>query len=492
MIISIAGLTVPDSQSINPGHGGDLSQVVDREAEFSIEATLGARMDLLSMTLQDGLPAFLNLPDRAEIVVYDAPQGGAVTDPPWAISYYNTWKNGSGFEVTSTTPANWTPRLYGGYLAKPTYSIRNGPMRQVVVTAQDYTYRLRSTVCNIAFAAGQSDQTHVKSIFSKYRPDFDTSLVYQVTAGFPAISYPAHTLEQAMQRIVKVSRATYRVDYYKRLFYGLAGQLVSPINWSDTPDFSTTFPTEGLEYEPDATSLVNKVWVIGSTFLSQQAQTYQVPASSIQNGAYQFPLPGDPEPAGMSVVVGPAGGGGPNVDQGTIGVAPGAGDPTQQSTFKQNVLVQHSPAVIMFKTTPVTNATIIVTGRFRFPLIQTVSDAGLISATGGLIFEAIVRDRRISDLTLAQQVGKSYLQNQGQTLKGGTFTTKYRASGGVIIQPGQQATIKNVAIFHGLGSPASDTHTVILTKLMTRLTADANQPFETEVSFADRHVSGGY
>lgn len=435
MIVSVAGLSLTL---------GDLSYYVDRQQQFSIEATLGNRMDLLNMTLMDTIPPTLAIPDRAEIIVYDAAAGSAVTDPPTGISAYNTWKNGTGHEVTSSTPSAWTQRLYAGYAGKVVYSGDGGPQRWVQVAAQDYTYRLRTTACNMAFVAGQSDKSIIQQLFVRYRGDIDTSAVTVVTAVYPAISFPVHTLEQFLQRLVRISRAFYRVDYYKRLQYGVVGLLTAPLNWSDNPDFTVTFPTEGLTYEPDGTGLVNKVWVVGGSFLSGQ-QAYQIPTSAIQNSAYQFALPGNPEPGGMSVTIG-------GVNQGQGGVAPADGDLTNPSGFRYAWIVQHTPAVIAFKTLPATGATIIVTGKFRYPLVQVVSDPTLIAATGGLIFEAVVRDKRIADMTLAQQVGQNYLKQQGKTIKGGTFLTKYYKSPitGQVVQPGQQFTIANRTIYAGV------------------------------------------
>lgn len=479
MIVSIAGITEKGPTL------GDLSGRVDRQAGGSIEATLGNRMDVLTLTLMDFMPPQLAIPDRGEIVIYDAAPGAAVTDPPNAISAWNTYLNGAGHEVTSNTPSQWTARLFAGYIAKPIYSL-DGAQRYVQVTAQDYTYRLRTTIANTSFQAGQTDQAIIQSLFTRYRPDIDTSNVQVVTSNFPAISFPAHSLEQFLQRIVKVSRASYRVDYYKRLFYGVLGFLIAPINFSDHPDFSSTFPVEGLTYEPDGTGLVDKVWVIGGSFLSGQ-QAYQIPVTLVNGSNYQFPLPGDPDTTGLTVTVG-------GTDQGTVGVAPGAGDPTSQASFKNNALVQHTPPVVMLKTTPPNGTTVIVTAKFKFPLIQTVSDPALIAAMNGLIFERVIRDKRINDLTLAQQVGTAFLKSQGQTLKGGQFLSKWRASPstGALLTPGQQATIRNDIIYAGLLPGGSTTNTIIITKMLTKLSEDINQPWEVEVNYADRSVAGGY
>jgi hypothetical protein len=586
-----------------------------------------------------------------------------VVDPPWAISAYNTWRNGAGTESTSATAANWTPRLFGGYVATPKYT-HDGPQRYIGLASQDYTVRLRTTVANMAFANGTSDQAIIKQIFARYRPDYDTTHVDQVLAAFPAITYPVHTLEQCLERIIKVTRAYYRADYFKQLWYSIVGQQTAPFNLSDFPDnggllyanggfedadpldatlplgwsrlnsvgtgtatrdntaahggtysmaltnpasanygaifnkqglavspgdvlsislwlkasvagrvfgpvrvtfanpgaivqptgiasaqpsgqagiavvdtnftptaafalytvnvtvpngyawafielygngstawpttfnvddFSVTrplptFPTEGLSYTPDGSGLANRVWVIGSTYLSAQ-QVYQVPPALVNGVNYQFPLPGNPELTGMSVTVA-------GVDQGQIGVAPGDGDIAMPSGFKYNAIIQHNPALIAFKVPPTAGQAVAVTGQFRYPLVQVVTDSGLIAAANGVIFEAIVRDKRINDLTLAKSVGQAFLKNQGSTLKGGSCEIRTRAAGGVLLQPGHQITIKNDVLFRNLlkdaaGLPTT-TAVVIVTQLRTVLDDDTVQPYKVQVSFADRNVSGGY
>lgn len=483
MILSIAGCTGTGIVS-----GQDLSTFIDRTKGFDIEAAIGKRIDTSHFVLMDTLPSSMFIPDRAEIIIYDAAAGGAVTDPTWAISAYNTQRNGAGSEVTSASPAAWTPRMFGGYVATPEYSADDGAQRYINVACQDYTTRLRTTVTNMAFAAGGTDQTMIKQLFARYRPDYNTANISLILSAFPAVTYPVHTLEQCLERIIKVTRGYYRADYYKQMWYGIVGQQTAPFNLSDVPNYTTTFPTEGISYTPDGSGLANRVWVLGSTYLSQ-VQAYQVPPALVNGANFQFPLPGNPEATGMTITVAGAG-------QGTIGIAPADGDVTTPSGFKYNTLIQHSPATVSFKTPPGSGQAVIITGQFRYPLVQVVTDATLIAATNGIIFEAIIRDKRINDASLAKQVGLAFLKNQGSTLKGGTCTIRTRQVGGILLQPGHVITIKNDVLFRNVvkdanGNPTT-TAVVIVTQLRTQLDDDSIQPYKIEVSFADRNVSGGY
>lgn len=129
-------------------------------------------------------------------------------------------------------PALWTPRLFGGFCSSPDYSVAAGMERQVVLHAQDYTIRNKTTVCNKAYgvdglhANGWTDDQIVRDLFNTYRPDFDTSNVQTAMAigtFMPTISFPTHSLEQMLTRVQKISVGWYRIDYYKRVFYGGVG-----------------------------------------------------------------------------------------------------------------------------------------------------------------------------------------------------------------------------------------------------------------------------
>ena len=471
MIVSISGVS----------GGADLSGNLERTS-FEVEATFGNRMDILKCQLFDPNMT-LAIGDRAEIVIYDAAAGGAVTDPPSAISAYNTFRNGAGHEVTSTNPANWTPRLFAGYSAAPLYAM-DGGQRTIQIQAQDYTTRLRSTVVNRAYSNGLTDQFIVQDIFKAYRPDFDTSNVQVVTSGMPAISFPVHTLEQFMQRITKVSRAVYRVDYYKRLFYGAIGSLVAPFNLSDSPNNTTTFGYENAQYSPDVTGLSNKVWVVGHSFLSN-TQTYTVPVALVNGSTYQFPLPGSATKGDIVQIQ-------VNAVNQTFGQAPGDGDITNPASFKYQALVQPNPAIVAFATPPPSGATVTVKGQFRYPLIQSYSDPSLVAAAGGLIFEAVVRDKRIRDLTLAQNVAKAYLNSQGLSMKGFQCITMTRAVGTSLIQPGQVINVTGTKLFTGLGGP---TLSFLITRLRFTLddNSDLDHPYRVELEMVDRPITaGGY
>jgi hypothetical protein len=459
--------------------GADISGSIERTG-FEVQATFGARMDIFKGVIDDPDLA-LALPERREIIVYDAPAGSGVVDPPWATSAYNTYLHGAGHEVTSLTPSAWTPRIFAGYLATPVYTMTSS-QRSIQISAQDYTYRLRSTITNRAFAAGYTDQYIIRALFAAFRPDFTTDNVQALVTAFPAISFPVHSLEQFMQRITKVSRGIYRVDYFKRLFYGAIGQVLAPFSLAENPDGITSFGYENSKYSPDAASMSDRVWVVGQTYQSA-TQVYTIPAVLVDGVQYQFALPGATT-AGDIASIKVAG-----VSK-TFGSAPIDGDIANQSTFRFQALIQSSPPEVAFATTPTAGQAIVVTGHFRYPLVQIVTDPALVANLGGVMFEAVVRDRRLTDLGLAQQIGKAYLANQGLSLKGFTATVYQRSLNNVLLAPGQTLTIDAPKLFAGLGS---NPKTFILTQVRTILdeSTDLDHPYRCEVEGVDHAMTGG-
>lgn len=479
-------------------HGADLSGSVERDSTFSVEATFGSRMDVLNMTLHDP-DRTLALPDRREIVIYDAQSiadggSGIVVDPPWAVSPYNIYRTGSRPAArVSTDPTQWTPRLFAGYLATPEYSLISTE-RKIAVSAQDYTYRLRSTVANRAFNAHFTDAAIVKAVFKAYRPDFNTDNVVSTFTDMPLISFPVHSLEQFMQRITKITRAIYRVDYFKRLWYGPIGQFPAPFNLAESGDDLTLTPANrGYEqgvYSPDAASLSDRVWIVGRDFQSK-TQTYIIPAALVDGTHFQFVLPGSATKFDIDSV---------SVNHGsgyvskTFGESPNDGDITDQSTFRYQVIFQPTPPTVAFKVTPSAGDLLKIVGKFRYPLIQIYTDPTLVADAGGLFFDAVVRDKRIRDLTLAQKVGKAYLQTQGIALKGFTCITLHRFDPddpAVVIGPAQTIQIDAPLTFAGLGE---NPKTFIITRTTTTLDADSDlqHPYRVELEMAGHAVMGGY
>lgn len=298
MIVCIAGL-------LNEWGGSDLSPYIDRQATFNVNAAIGARLDTLTFTLYDKL-CTLVVPARAEIIVYDAPGIGQVG------GVAQTWLRGSAPIVDPPvtppfgSPSLWTPRLFGGYASSCGYTL-NGAERSIVVHAQDYTIRNKTTVVNKAYAPGDvghslgwTDDQIIKDLFAAYRPDIDTA---NVTTAFttpgtvmPIISFPTHTLEQFFQRVLKVTQGWFRIDYYKRLFYGGVGSgpgSYAPFALSDTP--SPVLPANLLPSGDFETGAEN--W---SVFNAQGAAPVQTNAQAA-NGSRSLQLTGNAASATTSI-----------------------------------------------------------------------------------------------------------------------------------------------------------------------------------------------
>lgn len=567
MIVCIRGVKQGRDLSSYVLRSGSVSVGTASGRAFEVHAAIGKRMDTLYLTMFDP-DLELAIPKRAEIIVYDAdpaslppgwtgfPAGYPIVDPGQPPSVFQTTaavgtaRSVPGLALTPGATERYltsgvpTQRLFAGFVARATYG-SVGPQRQLVIEAQDYTCRLRTTVCNRAYNVdadhpnGWSDSQIVVDLISRYRPEWSVTQVvpsYATTYGvgiygtaryspsaqyMPPITFPVHTLEQMLERIVKITRAYYRVDYYGAFIYGPPGSDLSPLSISDTPIPDTPATTltatsavgvpravvgaqvvpgspervptpavvssqiacEGLVYAPDDSNFIDKVWVQGDTYRGA-VQTYTLPRGD--GSAYVFALPAELDaPATATVTVN-------GVDQGAIGVLGKDGTLDQRQSWTLQVLAERAPPTLAFKTTPPSGATIVLTGSFRYPLIQAVTDQGLQASAGGLLFEGVIRDRRMNDMSQAIRAAQGYLQFQGLTKKGGSCIVRRRggfdaAGNPKLLQPGQQIQITNRAVFTGvLEGGATTTLQAIITELRMTLDETTIEPYNVWLTFADR------
>jgi hypothetical protein len=500
----------------------NLSGYVDMDDPVRIEAATGQRQDTLELTLFDP-DQELVIPPKAEIIIYDFPPGDLppgwtafpalfpVVDPspPNLEPLGYTYDTSNVYDSTDPTttgyydlapplpaelnPLLWTPRRFAGYVATAEYVVTAGLQRQIKITATDYTTICTYRICNRAYAPdsehplGWTDQEMVRQLFNIYAPEIDTYDVSLIMpAGvMPTISFPVHTLSQMMQRVCKLTQAYFRVDYYKRLHYGPIGYQMAPfdIDCDVDTNLMATPPTvcaEGLSYSPDASNLVDRVWVVGATFHGA-AQDFPL-ANNLWDGATQVALLPSQLLNAATVAVSING-----VDQGFIGVLGTDGTLDDFNSFKYNVLVGLDPPTVAFKVPPPLNANIVVTGTFTYPLLQVVSDDSVIASLNGLILEKVVRDRRIDSQQQATAVGQGFLSQQKSAKPMGQCVIHESQLNGAMLQPGQSLNVTSKACFGGgvLGHP---THTLkaYITQISTELTQQVTQPWQVTVSFSDR------
>lgn len=522
MILTIAGV-------FNEFGGRDLSMYLDRQAQFRVDSMMGNQIDTCEFTLFDKA-AILGVPDRAEIIVYDAeadPQLSVfpdVVDSPtpnstplgyqWGIFDWDTTALYDTAPPLSdvNNPTNWTGRIFAGYIASTDYSLTSGQERVLEITCQDYTIRNKTTICNRAYGPdsehidGWSDSEIIRDLYLTYRPDIDVTFVQTIVpeGQMTPISFPFHTLEQMMQRVTKISGGYYRIDYYRRLWYGPLGTQVAPLQISDTPDedegpFSVppAFGAEAIHYGRDATASVDRIWVIGGTYLGPQTP-YTV-TQSADGHQYVWNLPArlqayrkstSSNPANMTVTVGGVEMSG---DFGTLGID---GTLDNQETFGAEVLISSkAPYVIAFRTTPGVGQSIVLTSSFLYTLVQVVSNPESIANLSGLIVEKVVRDNRITSAQEAVEVGNAHLNLYGRGKAMGSMTVYQRGVGGNLLQPGQLIRITNKALFALNTADPTDPTSIIptggatLTAVILQMTTTlipGSPKYSIDVSFSDQ------
>lgn len=541
MIVTIKGCLI-DGVPYN----GDLSGFVDRSASNQVQATIGQRIDTLTLTLFDEFNQ-IYIPKRAEVIIYDYPAAslpvgwtGFPAQPPiydqpppnsapfgyeydegwqydtqdiiparlsggWASAGYAGFPYGGQALVTvpavlgdgvgyydtmpplepAQNPSGWTARLFGGYVSEAyADSLGGGVQRVWTVQAQDYTIRTKFTTCNAAYGIdpahplGWTDQQIIRDVFTRFCADVDVTQVQELFGLMPPISFPQHTLEQFLTRVVKVTNATYRIDYYKCVQYLGIGTSPAPFGISAFPNFGqglsegelATFPAENWEAGHDEAAQVNRVWVIGATFAGA-AGTYTV-APAPDGTQWIFPLPAAMKSiTSAQVLVNGA-------DQGTVGLLGTDGTLTDPASWSYPILMGSSstgqPPTLAFQTPPPAGAEIVVNADFQYPLVAVVQDPALVAAEGGVFWDAVVRDTRIKDQATAQQVALGHLAVAGKAQGKGGCTLRYRGFNGQLLQVGQTILCYSPTFFANFPEAVDGYLSEMVTNMTTALTDDTN------------------
>ena len=117
-----------------------------------------------------------------------------------------------------------------------------------------------------------------------------------------------------------------------------------------------------------------------------------------------------------------------------------------------------------------------------------VTNSVILGEVGGVVFEKVLRDKRITDLSLAAQVGTTALTLQGSNRKGGTCVVRTRSINGQLLQPGQQFLVSN-PLFEGMGFTDTDDPNsayFIVQSITFTLDDDISQPYQVAITFGDR------
>lgn len=270
----------------------------------------------------------------------------------------------------------------------------------------------------------------------------------------------------------------------------------TPVAWSagGVPSFGA----EGLTYNPDWSGLFDRIWVIGGQMTGNQTPAQPLtPAAGTYSGQQVFSLPAQvnniQDASTIVTITAP----GPVVTtytggvyvSGVIQIGSLGKDGTLDNLANANspVLIgSTSPFTLALKTAPPTGSQVTIRAKFRYPLTSVYTDPAMLAALGGDVFEKVLRDRRIADLGLAQQVAKQNIAAEGSTKKGGQLVVDQRGVGGNLLQPGQYIRITSSALFTNLLPGGAVSGSFLITGLQTSLTEDTVTPYLVTISYSDR------
>lgn len=135
--------------------------------------------------------------------------------------------------------------------------------RRLTVLCRDYQSLVEEAVIDGTEAyEDDTDSDILDDLFSNYRSDID-AVTYVATIETMTISFTDVTLRHAMADICGRSGANWYVDENLNLHYFTSEANVAAWHLSDSPDNMTSFPFHSIRKRRSATTIVNRLLVVG-------------------------------------------------------------------------------------------------------------------------------------------------------------------------------------------------------------------------------------
>lgn len=165
-------------------------------------------------------------------------------------------------------------RLFGGYITH--LSWRDGPDggRIVEVTASDYGILLTKVQNVKREFENTTDAEMLGTLFQEHLPDFDVATYTYALLNYERKRFNRVSLDAVLDDLAEAAGATWYVDAYKNLHYFASEEARAPYGLSDTPDWEATYPAENLVVDAEGAGVINRVEVVGGSYLSEDATFY--------------------------------------------------------------------------------------------------------------------------------------------------------------------------------------------------------------------------
>lgn len=344
-------------------------------------------------------------------------------------------------EVIITNMAE-TTRYFAGY-AKSIEPYVIGVTPHYAISCADYTCELDKILVNEAYESGivafpaafpidwgavVTDGSVIADLCTKYASDFNGTTYVQAGKTHDKIKFNRITFREVLNQLSRDSGYDWYLDYNKNLHYFSKETNLAPFGISDNPDDSTTYPAYDFKYKKDTSQIINRVLIVGGTYLSDDTTFDTIPASGAQT-EIRLPYIFEP-PEGYNMI---------RVDHnvGTDAVPQWAADIVGIDGIDTNgtkgvtVLFNRDEKTLIFNTAPLElDKSVRVRGRYHAKLRTRVrSDTSY--TRFGRWYDSKIVNTNINDRKWARLEGKAILAKYALPRESGSFkcTTDGLSSG---------------------------------------------------------------
>ncbi len=326
------------------------------------------------------------------------------SDDTMSFTVHNGTKPSNGQAIVV---ADGTTILFGGIIDSVKADELAGGITRWNCTARDYSYSFNAKLVADIWE-NVSASTIVSEIIATYCTGFTST---GVDDGAPNVEWMFFDYEKPAECLKKLAEYVgweWYIDYNKvvQFFDPATRNVAAPIQLTDATDI------RGWKHNIDEQGLVNRVYVIGGTMLSDPA-TFEFVADGKQT---VFNLPHKPHNLSMTV-------GGVTATVGTENLQEDDGSYDYFLNYQEKYVKNAAATAVIAAGT-----TVAVTYQYDIPVITMVEDldsqAAVAAVQGGDgIYEHRIKDNKITTLEAAQAAGEGYLREHANPKVIGSFDT---------------------------------------------------------------------
>jgi len=213
--------------------GTEVQDYILQSEENYIRSIIGSRMDSLRLTLKT---------------------------PPISIAEWD--------EIIVT---NGSTRLFAGYIQEIIIKQLGLAELSYRIMASDYAALLTKVYAREEYT-DKSDAYILNDLFVNYLPEVNASNYVDEIKTYPRIRFNRMSLYDVIDRLATSAGADWYLDYDKNLHFYLSETNAAPFNLSSSYDLSATYPFKKLQKVIDGMDLVNRVTVVGGTYLGNDEE----------------------------------------------------------------------------------------------------------------------------------------------------------------------------------------------------------------------------